>query len=193
MKSPRLLLANLLLLAALTARASSADTSQVDQLARAGYWLPDNASAFKEAMGLLHKPPPSLKLSDWHGTAPTAQDLKGKIILIDFWATWCGPCLAQIPHANAIRQKYADQGVYVYGVCCPKGSNLMAKTADAKSMQYPTAKLTNADVAAWRIAFYPTYAIIDRHNKVRAIGLRPDYVEQVLDALLEEQPSTATP
>lgn len=64
----------------------------------------------------------------------------------------------------------------------------MAKTAEDNKMEYPTGKLSQKDMANWFISFWPTYAIVDRTGKLRAIGLYPDYVEQTLDELLKEQP-----
>ena len=55
-------------------------------------------------------------------------------------------------------------------------------------MKYPTGKLSDQAASDWKIAFWPTYAVIDRKGQLRAIGLRPDYVEKVLDELLVEQP-----
>ena len=64
----------------------------------------------------------------------------------------------------------------------------MDQTASEKKMEYPTGKLSDTEHQDWKIAFWPTYAVIDRHGQLRAIGLRPDYVERVLDELLSEQP-----
>ena len=163
--------------------------AKIDKLAHDGYWLKDQEEAYKPAMAMLNKPAPGLSLADWHGKTVSADDRKGKIVLIDFWATWCGPCIAQILHANEMRKKYADKGVIVFGGCCAQGADSMADTADKNKMEYPTGKLNEADTKAWNIAFWPTYAIIDREGKLRAIGLEPEYVEKVLDELLIEQPA----
>jgi len=48
--------------------------------------------------------------------------------------------------------------------------------------------VASASTAAWNVQWWPTYAVIDRHGTLRALGLRPDYVEKVLEALLVEQP-----
>jgi thiol-disulfide isomerase/thioredoxin len=167
--------------------AGGAENPKVDQLAHEGYWLKDGPS-YPKAMEMLKKPAPALDLSDWHGKAVTAVDMKGKIVLIDFWATWCGPCIAQIPHANEMSKKYADKGVIVFAGCCRQGSDSMAAAAEKHKMEYSTGKLNEKDTENWRIAFWPTYAVIDREGKVRAIGLEPEYVEKVLDELLVEQP-----
>jgi thiol-disulfide isomerase/thioredoxin len=176
------------LLAAFTMFATAAETAtnaDIDKLAKDGYWVKTGAS-YKAAMDLLNKPAPALKLTNWHGKEP---EQAGKIVLIDFWATWCGPCIAQIPHANEIAKKYADKGVVVFGACCPEGAETMAKVAKDKNMEYPTGKLDKREVESWKVGFWPTYAIVDRAGKLRAVGLEPGRVEPFLDALVAEQPA----
>ena len=60
---------------------------------------------------------PELELSDWVDEKKklTADDMKGKIVVVDYWATWCGPCIASIPHNNEVAKEYADKGVVVVG------------------------------------------------------------------------------
>jgi thiol-disulfide isomerase/thioredoxin len=191
-KSTRLTSAILLVLSigfAGNGRAETKESSEVDKLAREGYWLKDQKTEYDAAMAMLNKPAPPLALTNWHGDAVSGGKLKGQIVLIDFWATWCGPCIGQIPHANAIQKKYADKGVIVFGACCPEGSGTMEKTADEHGMEYPTGKMPGKATADWQIKFWPTYAVIDREGKLRAIGLDPEYVEKVLDALVIEQPA----
>ena len=65
----------------------------------------------------------------------------------------------------------------------------MDKTATEHGMEYPTGKLSDKATKDWQIKFWPTYAVIDREGKLRAIGLEPSYVEKELDALLVEQPA----
>lgn len=168
--------------------AESKENPEVAKLAREGYWLPDNQEYLEAAMAMLNKPAPPLALKQWHGEAVTPDKRKDKIVLIDFWATWCGPCIAQIPHANELATNYEDKGVIVFGACCPRGSETMSETAKTNDMKYPTGKMSPQVTKDWKIHFWPTYAVIDRHGKLRAIGLRPDYVEKVLDELLTEQP-----
>ena len=60
--------------------------------------------------------PPALQVTNWiNGETATLASLKGKIVVLDFWATWCGPCLASIPHTNELAEKYKDKVVSVRG------------------------------------------------------------------------------
>ena len=140
----------------------------------------------KQLDKIVGKPTPKLQLRDWINGPPGS--LKGKIVVLDFWATWCGPCIQAIPHNNKVAKKYADEGVVVLGVCTASGQGKMAQVAREHNIQYPVAKDPNSVSAkAWGVQFYPTYAVVDRSGTVRAMGLRPDAVDKVIDRLLEEE------
>jgi thiol-disulfide isomerase/thioredoxin len=64
----------------------------------------------------LRKPAPDWQLSDVNGKPVKLSDFKGKVILLNFWATWCPPCRAEIPGFVALQTKYADKGFSVIGV-----------------------------------------------------------------------------
>jgi len=65
---------------------------------------------------LIGKPAPSFTLQDLNGKQVSLSDFKGKVVLLDFWATWCGPCVRTIPHLDALHKKYKDQGLVVIGI-----------------------------------------------------------------------------
>ena len=161
---------------------------QISKMAREYYKEKDDKEAYRAAIALLEKPAPPLTLHGWRGQPVDLSKAKGKIVVIDFWATWCQPCIRQIPQDNQILSKYASKCVLVIGACSPRGSQTMTKVAEQNKMLYATAKMLTRDIAPWTIDFWPTIAIIDRDGRVRALGLQPEHIGDVLDQLLIEQP-----
>src|SRR5271154_1162141 len=89
-----------------------------------GTWFADRATrlAGKTRMevpaktALAAKPEPDLKFKDLQGKDVALADLKGKVVFLNFWATWCDPCRVEIPWLIAMQTKYGPQGFTVVGV-----------------------------------------------------------------------------
>jgi len=134
---------------------------------------------------LIGKPMPKLKLGAWMNGKVNPKDMEGKIVIVDFWATWCGPCIRAIPHNNEIARKYADKGVVLIGICA-SGEENMADAVKRGNIKYPVARTTPSTTDAWKVAYYPTYGVVDKNGVVRALGVGASYVEKIVDALLKE-------
>jgi len=135
------------------------------------------------------KPMPSLAdVSGWINGEVKAADMKGKVVLVDFYATWCGPCMAAIPHNNEMLKQFKDKGLVIVGVCTSsRGQEKFAANAKEHGIAYPAACDATETVAkAWQAHYYPTYAVVDRKGIVRAIGLQTSHVEAVVQKLLAE-------
>jgi thiol-disulfide isomerase/thioredoxin len=134
------------------------------------------------------KPMPALSVTGWINGEVKPEDMKGKVVIVDFYATWCGPCMAAIPHNNELLEKYKDKGLVIVGVCTnQRGQEKMADVVSSKGIKYPTARDPQlASQKAWAVHYYPTYAVIDRKGIVRALGLQPSHVETVVKKLLAE-------
>ena len=87
------------------------------------------------------KPMPALSVTGWINGEVNPEDMKGKVVIVDFYATWCGPCMAAIPHNNEMMSKFKDKGVQIIGVCTSSGGQeKMEEVVKEKGIKYPTAK-----------------------------------------------------
>jgi len=111
---------------------------------------------------------PEFSLKTLTGEEMSLANNKGKTLLIDFWATWCGPCRESIPHLVHLHKTYQGQGLAVVGLSMDKGD---PKTVDhfAKSLDipYPIAIAPEEIARAYGVNGLPTIVLIDKEGKIR--------------------------
>jgi len=84
-----------------------------------------------------HRPAPDFNLPQLNGQPLHLASYRGKVVLLDFWATWCVPCRAEIPHFIELQQKYGDRGLQIIGVSMDDGPEPVRDFYQQFHMNYP--------------------------------------------------------
>ena len=114
-------------------------------------------------------PAPGWELKDVDGKPVNFSQFKGKVVVLDFWATWCGPCRSEIPGYVKLQEKYKDKGLVIVGVSLDQaGPDAVKKFIGEFHMNYQVV-MGDADIvhAYGDVQYFPTTFIIDRTGKIR--------------------------
>jgi peroxiredoxin len=111
---------------------------------------------------------PDFTLTDLSGKSISLSDLKGKVIFVNFWATWCGPCRHEIPDFIEFYKENKDKGVVILGVSVDKSVNKVRDFVDDNGINYPIAMATDDMVKDYKPGkFIPTTIIIDSDGMIQ--------------------------
>jgi len=134
-------------------------------------------------------PAPAWSLKDVNGQAVSSEQFKGKVVVVDFWATWCGPCREEIPGYIALQKKYGADKLAIVGVSLDQaGPGVVKAFMEKQGVNYQMVMGDDAAVARFGgVEAIPTTFLIDRSGQVRdrKVGSMPtaDY-ERKIAALL---------
>ena len=161
----------LLLLGLITAPVIAAETEA----------MPTSAPAFAATFKTLEGK--TITLAEW----------KGKVVVLNFWATWCSPCRTEIPHLEAAQKKYASRGVVFIGAAIEDDADSVRDFAKANGISYPVLIAGSDNGIALlqslgnKVAGLPFSLVLDRQGKIVAVRLgilTPVRLQQILEPLL---------
>jgi thiol-disulfide isomerase/thioredoxin len=155
---------------------------------------------------LRGEPAPEIVVARWIDQKPVKlADLRGQVVLLDFWATWCGPCLASFPSLKEWHEKYKERGLIIIGLTRYYGTGegremlpdeefaFLEKFKKEHQLPFPFAVSEgSANLNTYAVTGIPTAVLIDRQGKVRLVstGTTPGNEAQLaaaIEKLLQEQ------
>ncbi|HEY0682436.1 MAG TPA: TlpA disulfide reductase family protein [Steroidobacter sp.] len=146
------------------------------------------------AAGLVGQPAPDFALRSWEGENMRLSEHSGEVVLINFWATWCGPCRQEMPLLDEIYGKYRRAGLVLFSVNIDEQNNLDAAREMATTLRvsYPVLFDARKDVSrAYQASTMPLTVLIDREGVVRYVsegyklGYEARYTEKLRELLNE--------
>jgi len=139
---------------------------------------------------LVGQPAPDFALRSWQGENVRLSEHLGDVVLINFWATWCGPCRQEMPQLDEIYGKYRRAGLVLFSVNLDDSQNLDDAQEMAKTLKisYPVLADVRKEVArAYQPSTMPLTVLIDREGVVRYVseGYKVGYEARYTDKLRE--------
>ena len=137
---------------------------------------------------------PDFSLKDLSGQTVTLEQYRGKVVLLDFWATWCPPCRMTIPMLIKLQDKYRDDGLVILGISIDDPQQITDKDLryfiKMTKINYPVLRFNQKvmqDYFAGEKVAVPTMFVVDRNGKIRdkIVGYAPDPLEKSLAVVMK--------
>lgn len=134
------------------------------------------------------KPAPEIDVGIWtNSKAVKLADLKGKVVLLDFWGVWCPPCVKAVPLMKALHEKYKEKDLAILAIHTKNSADKLPALVEKEGVKYPICVDENgATVKKYKVTGFPTYVLVDKKGVVRGIGYTVPKTDDI-DALLNEK------
>jgi peroxiredoxin len=137
---------------------------------------------------------PEIALADTSGKIITLSSLKGKYVLIDFWASWCGPCRKEMPNVKRLYEKYKNKNFEILGVSLDRDRSAWIKAIKDDGLPW----LHISDLKFWEceaardynVQAIPYTVLVDKDGKIIAKELRGEELEKKLEEVIHQKTAT---
>jgi thiol-disulfide isomerase/thioredoxin/outer membrane lipoprotein-sorting protein len=144
-----------------------------------------------QATALVGKPAPDFRLKGLDGQMVTLSELKGSVVVLDFWATWCGPCRASMPHLDKLYQEKSADGLKLFAVDVKESKQEVEKFIRSKNYTMPVLLDTDGEVAGkYKVNGIPQTVVIGKDGAVKKVivgfGGEDTPLRTAVDAAMKE-------
>ncbi len=162
-------------------------------------WIAVSRVPDEEAQARVDRPPapqagfaaPDFTLETRDGETISLSDLRGQVVLVNFWATWCPPCRAEMPAIQQVYDRYRDQGFTVLAVDVAEGDAQVTAFADERGLSFPILMDRDATVSnRYQVRAMPSTFFVDRSGVIHEVTLggpmTEAFIESQVTGLLDE-------
>jgi thiol-disulfide isomerase/thioredoxin len=132
---------------------------------------------------------PEIKISALDGTEATLSALKGKVVVLDIWTTWCGPCRQMIPHEREMVARLKDKPFALISISFDEKKETLRAFVAKENMPWThwwNGEMDGGPMENWAVNQFPTIYVLDANGVIRHKDLRGDELEKAVNALLAE-------
>ncbi len=127
---------------------------------------------------------PEFTFTGLQGNAVRLSELRGKVVILEFWATWCPPCREAVPELNKVSENFHDKNVQLLGIAVDKGGDALSKVSafvKEHAVVYPVMVDSGSVNVAYGVSGIPVMFIIDKEGRVvkRHMGFSPSLAETI--------------
>jgi thiol-disulfide isomerase/thioredoxin len=144
--------------------------------------------SFAAAADIVGQPAPDFALRSMKGSPVRLSEHLGEVVVINFWATWCGPCRQEMPLLDALYGKYRRAGLILLSVNIDEAAGPAIEMAQTLKVSYPVLFDTRKEVSrAYDVSAMPVTVLVDRAGVVRYVseGYKPGYEKRYTEKLRE--------
>ena len=148
------------------------------------------ASGASVAALVPSSPAPDFTLRSMDGQNLRLGEQRGRVVMVNFWATWCGPCRVEMPHLNRLYEKYRNAGFVLFGVNVDEDTRNAVALAQKMGLKFPVLADSDKRVSKqYDVTAMPSTVLIDRDGRVRHVhrgyreGFEDLYEKQIRELL----------
>ena len=141
------------------------------------------------------KPAPEIDGKGIDGKPLKLSDFRGKVVVLVFWGSWCGPCMREVPHERELAEKYKGRPFTLLGVDCNEKAAVAKKTIESEKMTWPQwhdgEETGGPIVQKFHVRGYPTIFVIDANGIIRSKNARDEVIDKTVETLVKDVESKA--